>query len=41
MADNAKKPQNEEPEIDPLYLMEEIIDKLKLLDYENHFLRKK
>lgn len=39
MSDETK--QNTEEEIDPIYLMEEIIDKLKILDYETSFLKQK
>jgi len=31
----------DEPEIDPLFLMEDILDKLKILDYETYFLKQK
>lgn len=31
----------EDSEIDPLYIMDEIIDKLKILDYETNFLKQK
>lgn len=33
--------ENENIELDPLLIMEEIIDKLKLLDYESQFTRTK
>lgn len=36
-----KEEQSQQEDIDPLLIMEEILDKLKLLDYETTFLRQK
>lgn len=38
---NKNSKQSEEPEVDSIFIMEEILDNLKLLDYETHFLKKK
>ena len=42
---NEKKESNsknsEDIEMDPIYLMDEIIDKLKVLEYESLFLKQK
>lgn len=39
--DNIKQITNTEEELDPLFLMEEILEKLKLLNYEVYFLKQK
>ena len=36
-----KKVEETEAELDPLILMDEILDKLKILDYENLFTKTK
>ena len=38
-ADNKKS--SDETDIDPFSLMDEILDKLRLLDFESQFMRKK
>lgn len=40
MCENALQQQEEKPRIDPFIVMEDIIEKLRLLNYETTYLRK-
>lgn len=41
MTEEPKTKNSEETDIDAIFVMEEILDKLKLLDYEASFLKQK